>query len=510
MAIPILLGLILMGVCQREEVWMVIILFILWRGLALFEEWRRSKRGEPDWQSRERALRSHAERSLHKLGEQPDLETSVQQPGSPVIPPSPMEIATWVKAQVQRERAIWIPPRPAWDLLAEGVGLTGYLLLLPITFYLWRDDFFSFRRYFSWSDLSLLLTGALLYSAPHWKPFQQGSSAILKRMWWSGPSIAFAVLSVQLVSEKHPYQNPFHPDRQRLAAEKILSLKDNIVAETHADWLTDYAESLAAAGSSAEAIQLCEQALKLRPGMAEAERLLASIGKPSSPTQPLIAPDAPYFPTNHSVPTAVRTSIGPALEGVPGCTLVLIPMGSLGADLMDYVAEVLHSECGIPVLVYERVLPLPEHTRRRGIMGGVQWSFESLVNALQPELGKHWPRAPIRYLVITSADLYGGDANFLFSASAAWGGIVAAGQFMNAGGNPELLKHRMAKQALSALIKSFGVPPSSDRRCVTSYPANLGQLDEKGNHPLPATLEAFQSKIREINAVWEQRKAQKQ
>lgn len=507
-AIPLLLGLFLVGICRREEVWILIVLFILWRWLALFAEWRRSGEKEPDWSLRERELKDRVEQYWRLSGEHQQLEAPAVAPSVQGAAPSPLEIAKGVAAQVQRERAAWIAPRPVWDLIAECVGLAGYLIILPITLFLWRDDFFSFRRYSSWMDISVLLGSALLYGAPHWRSFRQSSWTLLRRMWWWAPALVLVLITPQLVSEKHPYLNPFQPDRQRLAAEKIMSLRDNILAESHADWLTDYAQALASKGEKAEAIRVCEHALRLRPGMPQAERLLAQLGASPIPSKPLIAPDAPYFPSDSALPSATRTAIGPGLETVSGCTLVLISMGNLSDDVMDYVAAVLHRECGISVLVYERAIPLPEHTRRRGLIGGAQWSYESLVNALQQELGNRWPRAPIRYLVLTSADLYLGDANFVFSGSAEWGGIVAAGQFLNADKEAGLLKHRLAKQSLSALIKSVGVAPSGDRRCVTSYPANVRELDEKGNRPLPSTLEAFQNKVREINAGWEQHRAQ--
>lgn len=506
-AIPLLLGLLLAGVCRREEVWILLGLFILWRLFALFAEWRRSRLQEPDWVLRDRVLREEFGQYWQAVEEWRQLETPLAEGAVPRAVPSQLDITKAAASQVQREQAGWNSRRPVGDLIAECVGLAGYTIILPLAVFLWRDDFFSFRRYSSWVDLGLLAGGLLLYGLPHWK-HRLGSSVLWLRTWWVLPSVVSALFAAILVSEKHPYLNVFRSDRRQLAAEKILSMRDNIVAESHADWVTDHAYELAGRGEDAEAIRLCGLALRLRPGMVQAERLLARLGASPHPTEPLVAPDAPYFAGNEAPPKAVRTRIGPELENVAGCTLVLVSMGTVGDDVLDYVAAVVDRECGIPVMVYERVLPLPEHTRRRGLAGGAQWSCESLVNALQPELGGRWPRAPIRYLVITSADLYLGSANFVYSASAEWGAIAATGQFVKAGGDANLLKHRLAKQALSALIKSFGVPPSGDRRCVTSYPADLRQLDEKGNHPLPDTLEAFRSKVREINEAWETFKAQ--
>ena len=109
--------------------------------------------------------------------------------------------------------------------------------------------------------------------------------------------------------------------------------------------------------------------------------------------------------------------------------------------------------------------------------------------------------------MITSADLYHGDANYIFNVQWDWGAIVATAQFDRAGGPREVLRHRVAKQALSAVIKTFGIPASTDRRCVTSYPRSLAELDAKGNRPLPATRTAFEAKLREMNEPWQRYRA---
>ena len=82
--------------------------------------------------------------------------------------------------------------------------------------------------------------------------------------------------------------------------------------------------------------------------------------------------------------------------------------------------------------------------------------------------------------------------------------------FLRGVGDRALLCHRIAKQSLSAIIKSFGLQPSTDRRCVTSYPASIGELDAKGNRPLPATREAFDAKLRKLNEPWQRYRAARQ
>jgi hypothetical protein len=42
------------------------------------------------------------------------------------------------------------------------------------------------------------------------------------------------------------------------------------------------------------------------------------------------------------------------------------------------------------------------------------------------------------------------------------------------------------------LLKSFALPASSDRDCVTSYVRSLEEFDQKGNRPNAHTLALFQ------------------
>ena len=70
-----------------------------------------------------------------------------------------------------------------------------------------------------------------------------------------------------------------------------------------------------------------------------------------------------------------------------------------------------------------------------------------------------------------------------------------------------LLCHRAAKQTLCAVLKSFKVPISPDRDCVTSYSRTLQEFDAKGNRPNAATLALFRRTVTDLNSRWQQQKA---
>ncbi len=494
--VPILLCFALFGIFPRAEGWIACGLFVLWRLLGLVGEWKDVSKPHPDWEKRtEELLLSYQDPKPPVLPE----STSVEQTG--VRNALPETLVQVVLSQVERERSAWTLPRQRSVLLAETVGLLGFMLILPLAVFLYRLDFYSFRRSSSWADAIVFGFALTLYAAPHLRCLRE-RAWFNPWLWWGLPSVIFLALLFQQLNTRHSYLNPLHPDHRQLAADKILQLTDTVVAADHADWLTNHAADLTRKGASDEAAALCEYALRLRPSMPEALEILRALRGTIPASMPSVPPDAPYSMEDKPPPRAKRTLLDKSLETVTGCTVVLLPMGEVSDDLLDFVAAVITKECGLPVLVYEGRLTLPPHTRWRGLARGRQWSVESLIPPLQQELGGTQPLAPIKYLIITTADIYSDGANFLFNSTRDWGGIVATAQFVQAGGDNATLRHRVAKQSLSTVIKSFGIPPSPDRRCVTSYPASIDELDLKGNRPLPDTRAAFDERINELNASW--------
>jgi predicted Zn-dependent protease len=166
---------------------------------------------------------------------------------------------------------------------------------------------------------------------------------------------------------------------------------------------------------------------------------------------------------------------------------------------------VIHNELDLPVFVSPDSVPLPPHTRVRGLATGPQWDEAAMVRAFTNAI-KAFPNAPIKYLLVTPVDIYTGDVNYVFSTTYEWGGMVSYARFGGENTGDFLLRHRTAKQSLCALLKSFNVPASGDHNCVTSYTRNLVEFDAKGNRPDDETKKLFRHAVADLNQAWQNHK----
>jgi predicted Zn-dependent protease len=112
------------------------------------------------------------------------------------------------------------------------------------------------------------------------------------------------------------------------------------------------------------------------------------------------------------------------------------------------------------------------------------------------------PDAPLKYLLLTGADIYSEGSNFVFSRSSGFGAVLSYARFGDPDVEWETVRHRTAKQALGALIKSFGLPPASDPNCVTSYSNGIPQFDSKGNRPSTATFLQLRERVEAEDGRW--------
>ena len=137
--------------------------------------------------------------------------------------------------------------------------------------------------------------------------------------------------------------------------------------------------------------------------------------------------------------------------------------------------------------------------------GWLYRSFHDRVDKLVDHfvsLSQPLPSAPLKYLLLTAVDIYREDSNFVFSTSAPFGSIVSYARYGDPESDWETLRHRTAKQALGALIKSFGVPPAPDPNCVTSYSNGIPQFDAKGNRPSADTYRRFRAIVEAGDVRW--------
>jgi predicted Zn-dependent protease len=400
-------------------------------------------------------------------------------------------------------------PRSRWELAAEILGLVAFVLLIPALMALNAHDFFSLRTPQGWLPTAVVLVCVGLYACPHFC-LVASRFATLRAAWWAIPFFPALQLFTQAIEHRHPYLNPFNPQHTRLAAERVLSLKNNVVAGRHADWVLRYARQLDERGQTSEAIGFYREALRLDSQNQQTRSRLASLeGSPMNIRNiavHAISPSAPYWSDDKSIPRAPRRTIDAELKNLDACTVILVPIGDLPEHVLDCVAYAVNKELDLPVYISSEPVALPPHTRVRGLVTGSQWDQLTLVRAFLSKNNPP-PATPVKYLLVAPVDIYSEDVNYTFSLSYQWGGLISCARFGNPKAPDETLCHRSAKQALCALIKSFGIPPSPNHDCVTSYTHDLREFDSKGNRPDADTLDAFRKAVAGFNDGWRKYKA---
>lgn len=498
----LLLALVLFGVFSGTHLAFILILFVVARFLSLIAE---AFRKPPSPMQLETGV-NNLPRAYEKLPPEKrahfatlfklDLKN-----------PTSRDLA---QARVNQIASRFVPPRPKRELFSEALGVIAFSILIPLAVALYSLDFFSLRLGHGWIGALVMVICVGLYLLPHWK-WKLSEESELRTWWWTLPFVfGFAAVSFA-VQTRHPYLNPLNPARNRLAAERVLSLKDNIVASYHADWVLRYARQLDEQGQTKQAIHYYEETLRLDANNHEAVVRLAQLEGNSSDKivadkTRSVGATAPYWTNENFVVPPPRGVIDSQLENVDGCTVVIVPVGDVSDALLNSTGYVVHNELNLPVVICTNSIPLPPHTRIRGLVTGPQWSEAIIVKAFTNGVA-YFPHAPVKYLLITTADIYvTDDQNFVFSTTYQWGAIVSSSRFGITPATESLIRHRVAKQSLCALLKSFGIRQSADRNCVTSYTSNLQEFDAKGNRPDAETMELFQQAIAKINGGWQRYK----
>ena len=412
------------------------------------------------------------------------------------------------QAQVNEKMRVYVPPRSKRELSAEALGVVTFAILIPLTIALFTRPIFSFRGGQGWEGALAAVFCVGLYAWPH-RWLKSSECSELRTLWWTLPFVVAFPLMIHAVNTRHPYLSPFEPDRYRLAAKRVLSLKNNVVAGQYADWVLRYARQLDERGDSQQAINYYRASLRLDSNNHAAFERLAHLESqmPGGETErnPVVQATAPYWTAENPITPSPRRQIDYQMESVEGCTVVIVPVGEVSDDLLDAVGFVIHQELGLPVYISTNSVAIPPYTRKPGLAIGPQWNEISLVQVFT-NATRIFPIAPIKYVLVTPVDIYIEDANYVVSASYAWGALVSSARFGDPNGD---VRQRTAKQALCALIKSFGVPISPDRNDVTSYARSPEEFDAKGNRPDAATLKQFQQAVAELNGQWQIYKAKR-
>jgi predicted Zn-dependent protease len=498
----LLLALVLYGVFSGTRLASILILFVAARFLSLIAEAFR----KPPTSVQLETMVNNLTRSYEKLSPQKRTRLAALFKLD-LKDPAAHDLA---QARVNQIASRYVPPRPKRELVAEALGVIAFVILIPLATALYSRGFFSLRMRQGWEGAAVVAVCVGLYAFPYWR-WKSPDHSEIRTWWWALPFILGFFAVSHAVETRHPYLNPFNPDRNRLAAKRVLALKNNIVASYHADWVLRYARELDKQGQTEQAIHFYHETLRLNPDNREAAMRVKQLeGQASGVIAQNQArpPDAaaPYWTADKPIVPQPRRVIDSQLENVEGCTVVVVPVGDVPDVLLDSVGYVIHNELNLPVYISPDVVPLPSHTRVRGLATGPQWNEATIVKSFTNTFT--FPRAPIKYLLVTTADIYiSDDENFVFSTTYKWGGLVSSARFSLPPANDSLIRHRVAKQSLCALLKSFGIPQSADRNCVTSYTSDLQEFDAKGNRPDAETIKLFQQGVASINGGWQRHKA---
>jgi predicted Zn-dependent protease len=388
----------------------------------------------------------------------------------------------------------------------ECAGLLAFCLLTPSVWVLYTHEIASLHTYQSWPAVVVTLLGLILYLLP----FAVSSpGAPLRHIWWGLPLLPAAMLLIAGIQLRHPYLNPVNPDHVKLAAERVLALDDGILAGRHYEWVTAYANMLDEHGSPDQAIRFYLDSLRLNPNQEDVRKRLAALSpeigrnKYLSDTSAPNSPHDPYWVPGHMIAPLPRCELDKYMEEITRTTIVIMRAGKLISDsLVDAVGDVIARELDIPVCTVPQPIPLPPHTRVRGLVVGRQWEVYSLVDAVK-DYTSPLPQAPLRFLILTSADIYKGEANFVFAVSWLNGAaLVSIARFGDLVKEQHLVEYRTAKQSLSSIMKSFGVPASTDVNSVLSYAQSVEEHDRKGNRASAEAMVIFRENLRALDAEW--------
>lgn len=499
----VLVSLVLFGVYSGTALAGILILFVALRFACLLAEATRKPFSAEHWQ----AL---TEKLIHIHEQSTPEERAAKATALALGPPtSARELA---QAQVSQARQQNPPPRQKRELIAEALGVLAFVILLPATVALFSRDFFSLRTPQGWTGTAVIALCLVLYAWPH-RWMKSARLAVFRIWWWALPFGPFLFLMIEALQSRHPYLNPFHPNHAALAATRVLKLKNNVVAGHHADWVLRYARQLDEGGQSKEALHFYRAGVRLDANDRRAYERLAILEARypgDAIQQQTFTPDATpsskrFFGVEKKLP---RCQIDSRLENVEESTVVLVPVGNVPDEILEAIGTRVRAELNLPVLISSNSVPLPSHTRVQGLLTGRQWDADALIKAMLTNFHP-FPKAPIKYVLITPVDIYGEDVNYVFSTSFEWGALVSLARFGEPKGDGTLMRQRAAKQTLCALIKSFNVPMSPDRQCVTSYARSLEEFDAKGDRPNAATMALFQRAVVNMNDGWKQYQARR-
>lgn len=498
--LAVALALLLQGRVERERLFMLLALAILARVYFLWREWRKPKPGDARWEKLEAD-----EAALARADAEVDAGDAAERGG-----PARERVDSDSKWRGDFDR--WHARRTDGDLLSETVSLVtlapcAFLLALMLT-----SPVVTWSGYDRGPASLALGAGIVLHFAANWIPAARPGRRILVR------AVLFAAVlgpTFLVAKERHPYLLASGAEHRRMIAERVWSLGFSIEAGRHAGLLVDYARDLEAERRWTDAATVYQRALALdallvagHEGLARAHEALGDAA--ASAEARLAARAAADQMNSNAAGVAVEEEIGkadplPAFDWRPAERLrvCLVPIGRVPDRLLDVAGNRLARELGVEVYRWtDTPPPLPEAGRKAGLLGDPQWSPVPLYQAfldrlrVEEERGRQ-VRGAWQFLLVTDADLYTPDANFVFAVSFPVHGVVSFARFGDE--RDERRSERLAKQMMATAIKCFGVRQAGRADCVTAYVRSVDELDRKPMQPAGPTKADYLRRV----AAWE-------
>lgn len=453
-ALSVLFAWLVAGSVERGKLAALLVLLILFRGRMLWREWLKAGRG-----------------------------VAMDGPGS-----SPR----------RRSRADIVSELVSLCVVLPGAGLLTLMLTSTIVSG-------------AGSARGLVLAALAAHFAANLIPVARTVARVLVR---STLSLAVVIVSLQVAREKHPYLLTSGATHRRELAGRVWELGHSVEAGRYAVHLVDYGKDLEAERRWEDAETIYRRALELdafmaeahagmarvqdargRPGLAtESRRLAGELAGVARRSRPTVSTDVEFeAPSLPRFDWQARTRLG----------ICLVPVGEVDAALVNDAGARLARELGVEVYRWDgAAIPLPAAGRKSAVLGDRQWEPESLMRVFADQirgeaLNGRELRGPWQFLLVTEADLYLPDVNFVFAVSYPVHGVVSAAR-MGRRDDPRMVE-RLGKQLTATAIKCFGVRQADRPDCVTAYVRSVDELDRRPAGPSPTTRAEYRGKV----TAWE-------
>lgn len=503
----VVFALLFQGSIDRERLGLLLGLVILARGIYLWLAWQSPRPGDPRWEWGERQEAIKIWRAERYVGEA--AERGGDERGSDEFPDA--EIVERIRA-----RPGWredFARRHAWrsdaDIISESLSLCTVLpgamllaLMLTSPVVAWAG-----------SDRGPVAVALAAGVAFHFAANMMPSSRPRWRIGARGLLLVLVLAPGFLVAQaRHPYLLSHGTTQRRLLAERVWQLGYAVEAGRYAGLLIDYAKDLEAENRWADAATVYLRALALDALSAEAHEGMARVHDASGDAESAaearrmaraIVAGPGFIPGAVWVEEDARPL--PVFEWGEAARLrvCLVPMGVVPSDLLDAAGARLADELGVEVYRWTETPPaLPAAGRKSSLLGRPQWDPATLARVFFERLrseatnGKK-ARGAWQFLIVTDADLYAPDANFVFATSFPVHGVVSFARF-GEDGDPRRVE-RLAKQLAATALKCFGVRQAARPDCVTAYVRSVDELDRKPMRPSAATRTDYLRRV----ARWE-------